>query len=459
MANSDDKSLVELEINGECYALDKIPSAASGVVKAEMDRLLESVDLKTLVTDLGRVGGFIRVAYNAVGTAGHEHTEEQIEIQKLGYDITKLCDKSVVTVGKFNKASSTILRNLKACYGYLLVNLEKMALTTLSSVYKIAGDMEKAARELAKEFEEQKIKVVGTLEKTQRAKKDQASKIEKEKKKQKELEDKIKLEETLIKEHQEQEREAEARRRELERKEDKAISEIGEVNFANAIKAVANGLTKPLGMRLFDTEGAKIKAEKYRKSRLDALKTEKEIRKKRQDGMAKMRLFVAKLKQCSNDEEMAECAVGALHEAIGALKHLSSVMMRASLFWQQIKVHCQSLSESDMKVQIEEVISYEENMRRNVWTSEPFKMMAIEFYAGWVALKQVCEEHIEHIKETQQDLYKYITENPTYEESKANLPKLAEKFMAELKLDQKAIEDEEFEAQKQVKDLSAPKEK
>ena len=457
MANNDDKSLVEIEIDGECYALDKIPQATSGVVKAEMDRLLESVDLKALVTDLGRVGGFIRVAYNAVGAAGHEHTEAQIEIQKLGYDITKLCDKSVVTVGKFNKASNTILRNLKSSYGYLLVNLENMAVTTLSSVYKIAGDMEKAARELANEFEKQKMKVVATLENTQRAKKVQASKIEDEKKKREELEEKIKLEETLIKEHQEQEREAEARRRELERKEDKAISEIGEVNFANTMKALANGLTKPIGMRLFETEDAKIKAEKFRQSRLDALKTEKEVREKRQEGMAKMSSFVANLKQCSNDQEMAECAVGALHEAIGALKHLSSVMMRASLFWQQMKVHCHSLAESDMKAQIKEAIKYEKEMRLIVWTSEPFKQMAIEFYAGWVALKQVCEEHIEHIKETQQDLYKYITENPTYEESKANLPELAEKFMAELKLEQKAIEDKDFEAQKQIKDLSAPK--
>ena len=459
MADNDHKPLVEVEIDGECYALDKIPPATSGVVKAEMNRLLESVDLKALVKDLSRVGGFIRVAYNAVGAAGHEHTETQIEIQKLGYDITNLCDKSVVTVGKFNTASTTILRNLKSSYGFLLGNLEEMALTTLSFAYKIAEEMEEAARELADQFEEQKEKVIATLENTQRAKKVQASKIEDEKKKRKELEEQIKLEENLIKEHQEQEREVEARRRELERKEDKAISEIGEAKFVNTMKALVNGLTKPIGMKLFETEDAKIKADKFKQSRLDALRTEKEIRDKRQEGMAKMSLFVTKLKQCSNDQEMAECAMEALHEAIGALKHLSLVMRRASLFWQQMKVHCHSLAESDMKKSIEKAMTYEKEMRLVVWTSETFKQMAVEFYAGWVALQKVCEEHIEQIKETQEDLYKYITENPTYEESKANLPDLAEKFMAELKLEQKAIEDKEFEAQKKIKDLNAPKRK
>ena len=118
MADSD-KPKREVEIDGECYALDKIPSENSGVVKAEMEKLLGAIDLKALVSDLGRVGGFIRIAYNAVGAAGYQLTKEQIKIQRLGYDITKLCDKSALTVAKFKKASSSILTVLQCTYGYL----------------------------------------------------------------------------------------------------------------------------------------------------------------------------------------------------------------------------------------------------------------------------------------------------------------------------------------------------
>ena len=78
------KPKVEVEIEGECYALDKIPSENSGVVKAETEKLLGAIDLRALVSDLGRVGSFIRIAYNGVGAAGHELTKEQIEIQRLG---------------------------------------------------------------------------------------------------------------------------------------------------------------------------------------------------------------------------------------------------------------------------------------------------------------------------------------------------------------------------------------
>ena len=165
---------IETEIEGNTvthiYALDKIPSENSGLVRAEKSKLLGAIDLKALVSDLGQVGGFIRVAYNGVGAAGYEHTKEQIEIQQLGYDITKLCDKSALTVAKFKKASSSVLTDLQCTYGYLLDGLEDMALETLSSVSKLAGEMEQAALELHKDFEAQGKRVVTTLENTQNAK-------------------------------------------------------------------------------------------------------------------------------------------------------------------------------------------------------------------------------------------------------------------------------------------------
>ena len=93
-----------IEIKGESYVLDEIPSENSGVVMAEKEKLLGVIDLKTLVDDLGRVGGFIRIAYNGVGAAGYEHNDEQMEIQKIGYDIAHLCNKSALTIAKFKKA-------------------------------------------------------------------------------------------------------------------------------------------------------------------------------------------------------------------------------------------------------------------------------------------------------------------------------------------------------------------
>ena len=453
-----DKS-VKIEIDGESYALDTIPSEKSGVVKAETEKLLGAIDLRALVSDLGRVGGFIRIAYNGVGAAGYKLTNEQIEIQRLGYDITKLCDKSALTVAKFKKASSSIVTDLQCTYGYLLENLEEMALETLSAISKLAGEMEKAALELHDEFVAEEKKVIAALEKTQQAKQIQASKVTEEQQKRIQLEQDIKREEDLMKEHQQKEREAKARRRDLEEKEEEAISEIGAVSIKKALKRLGNGLTANFGIKIFDTgDSAEKKAERLRQNRIEALEAEKEVREKRHQALANMSSFTAKLKQCSNDQEMAECAVDALHEAIGALKHLSAVMMQAALFWKQMQDHCHSLAESEMKSQVEKVMTFSEEKRMKIWTSDPFKRKAIEFYSGWVALNSVCAIYIEHIKVTQKDLYSYITENPTYEESKKILPSLAEDFMAELKRDQKALEEKDLKAQQEILALGPPEE-
>ena len=172
------KPELDIEIEGENYRLDTLPADTSSVVLAEKERLLGAVDLKTLVNDLGRVGAFIRIAYNGVGAAGPKFTEQQIEIQRLGYDVTRLCDKSALTVAKFKKASSTVLTDLPATYEYLLDNLEEMAVETLSAVSKLAGEMEKAALELHHDFEQQAGKVKCTLEDTQKLKGEETLRIQ-----------------------------------------------------------------------------------------------------------------------------------------------------------------------------------------------------------------------------------------------------------------------------------------
>lgn len=444
---SDDK--LKIEIEGESYALDRIPPEDSKVVRAEKNKLLRTINLEALVSGLGRVGGFIRIAYNGVVAAGYEHTKEQIEIQRLGYDIAALCDKSALTVAKFENASSSILTDLQCTYGYLLDNLEEMALETLSSVSKLAGEMEKTALELHKDFEAEKEKVIATLEKTQNAKKIQASKVEKEKKRQIQLEENIKYEQELINKYQEKMEEAEARRQFIEQQEDQAISEIGAFNVI--MKSLVNALTtKYIGVKVFDRNDAKTKAEKLRQNRIDALEAEKAIWKKRQEALANMSAFITKLRQCSNDQEMAECAVEALHETIGALKYLSLVMMQAARFWKQMQVHCHSLADPKVQSEVEKAMKLPEEKRLKVWTSTSFKHKAIQFYSGWVALNSVCAIYTEQIKDAQQDLYKYITENPTYEDSKKNLLALAEKFMGDLKRDQKALKEKDLQAQKEI---------
>ena len=444
---------LDVEIEGEKYRLNTLPADTSSVVLAEKEKLLGAVDLKTLVNDLGRVGAFIRIAYNGVGAAGPKFTEQQIEIRRLGYDVTRLCDKSALTVAKFKKASSTVLTDLQATYEYLLDNLEELAVETLSAVSKLAGEMEKAALELHEDFEQQAEKVEYTLEGTQKVQSKEALRI-KELQKQRQQFELAKQEQVkLMEDAHRLEREAEAGRRRIEEKEDEAISGIGS---NSPLKLLVNACTSMIGIgKVFDENESEKKAAHWKERRVEALQVENKFRQQRYEALGKMTEFAMKIKECKTEENMAEVAVEALHYSIGALKELSAVMMQAAQFWKQMQDHCRSLADSEMQKQMEKAMKlYTDEKRRKVWTSNGFKIKAIQFYAGWVALHSVCSVYIEQIKKTQRDLYEYLKENPTWEESRKNVKSLAETFLSDLKQDQKAIADKKFQAQEEIKTLT-----
>ena len=122
---------------------------------------------------------------------------------------------------------------------------------------------------------------------------------------------------------------------------------------------------------------------------------------------------------------MAEAAVYALHEAMRGLKQLSLIMMKAAIFWKQMQMHCQSFAESEMQDQVERALKLSEQKRLKVWTSKGFKIKAVEFYAEWVALKCVCAKYIDQIKLAQRELYEFLKEHLTYEQSRRLVPELA----------------------------------
>lgn len=156
----------QVTIDGETFDLIVIPSAESRMVQSAKKKLLGQLDLQTLVSDLGKLGKFMRVAYN--GVAGY--TEVQIKVQIVGYEITELADKSALTVKQFKDTSQEVLEDLKSTYQYLLDGLEEVSLVTLSMMGNKAANMAEAAEELRKDFDQAKKVVKSTLEDTMRAK-------------------------------------------------------------------------------------------------------------------------------------------------------------------------------------------------------------------------------------------------------------------------------------------------
>jgi len=428
-----------VRIGSEEFSIVEVPSSGTAVVRKQREHLLGSIDLPALVEDLGRVGNFVRLAYN--GTAGH--TELQIQIREIGYDVTKLCDKSAVTVSKFKQASGSILDDLQGTYQFLLDGLEDIALETLASVSEVAKGMATAAEELHKDFADESLKVEGVLKDTMSEKGHEVRKKKEIEERERKFEaDRIRAEKQREASEQEY-AECEKRYREAEEKQEKA-----QASAANPFKAIANAFVAPLGLRAYDTEGDKERAKEYRDEKLKHLDDMKQQREQRRAALEEIAVFAKHIIDCREDADLADSAIDALHKAMGGLQKLSALMLKVALFWKQMQMHCETLARDKMQKMIIRAMKRPEKERLRVWTATGFKTQAITYYAQWVALDDVCAIYMAKIKETQKTLYSYLTENPTLSESRANVRQLAIQFSEDLKrahseIDEKNAADED----------------
>ena len=429
-----------VKIGDEQFSILEIPSSKSMIVKKEIDRMLGFIDLDILVDDLGRVGNFVRIAYN--GVAGY--TDLQIKIRRIGYDVTKLCDKSAVTVSMYKRASTSILADLQGTYQFLLDRLEDMALETLAAVNDVAKDMAGAAEQLSKEFDEQSKKVESALEDTMNTKgREEENKKEIEKRR-RELELSKEKSEKEVKEMEKELEQYEKRYQEAQRKQESAESSARNP-FKQMVNAIFSVATAPFtrgqgGAQLFDTDSDMKVAENYRKEADSYHKDMKEQRYVRRKALGDIAEFAKSIENCISDKELAEAAIGALQNAMGGLKKLSALMLKVSLFWKQMQLHCETLAKDKMKRMVEAAMRKPEAERIRVWTNIGFKKAAMQYYSQWVALDDVCGTYMNKIKETQRTLYAYLEENPTTEEARRNVRQLAIAFRKDLEEAQKEID-------------------
>ena len=448
----------DIVIDGEQYDLVSIPNARSKLVRSAKEELLGSLELHSLVEDLGKLGNFIRVAYN--GVAGY--TEVQIKVQRVGYKITKLADKSAVTVHRFKGASQSVLKKLKATYEYLLDGLEEMALETFSQLTSIAIDMAAAADELRNDFEKATTDVKNALEDTQRAKGSEVERMKAREKDRKEFE--IKQQKAVIQQREATEagERAKAFYASAQKREDKAFdannsflnkitdaftgivgaaASVATLQFSQALEKVAS-----IGDLKSGYKEAMKMANEEKKKQMEAMQKQRDLR---QEALLQCLEFAKRIKNCQDDNALAEAAIEALHSSIGALKSLSIIMMGASTFWQHMQLHCESLATGDIQKQVERQMKENEGKRLKTWTSRAFKGQALEYYSKWVALDDVCGVYMLQIKETRQDLYNYLEDNPTIEQARRNVRELAAKFGNDLKEAQEKLE-KENEAKKEL---------
>ena len=410
----------------------EVPEASTALVKQQEEYLVASVDLEALVADLSRVGKFVRIAYN--GVAGY--TELQIKIRRISVNVSRLCDKSAITVGMFKQASGTVLVALRATYSFLVDGLEDMGMGTFRSSSKVAEEMKEAAQKLAEEFQEEAKRVEEALDDTIRTKhsEEERKKLSEEKAKRYEIE-RAKAEE-----------EKKVTERDIgfhEKMYKSAASQEAARSGGNFLLDAINVLVSPVtgGKLLFDEPVRAARREKEK--HLDEMRELRKIRSKAFQDIAECTMLI---QNCRNDAELSQAAISSLHQAMGGLKLLAGAMRKIANFWETLEIYCKNLASQDMQMLVDIALEKPLEDRIKVWTSRGFKEIAMEYYAKWVALDKVCGAYLGQVKVTQRELYDYLAENLTTEEARRNVRQLAATFNEELQKAQKEIADQQARA-------------
>lgn len=452
MASSDPDSCVI--IDGETYDLISIPRVESKIVQSAKQEFLEQLDLHSFADDLRKLGKFMRLAYN--GVAGH--TELQIKVQSVAYKITKLADKSAITVYQFKETSQEVLGELKTTYQYLLEGLEKAAVINLSMMANKAAGMAEAAKALQNDFDQATEDVITALANIQSEKGKQEERKKTLEIERKELKMKKKQAEKLEIIAREAEEKAEKLYNEAQAREDKAQgihdstqSQVAQrdtiCSVVDSITGVIAGVTSATGLALIlrlekaaeklmeigDKTGYERAIERANKEKMMHLEEIKKEREQRREAIQQCIEFTQKIISCKDDKDLAEVAIDALHNSVGALKCLSATMMQAIRFWEMMQMHCKALAGGDIKEKVENMMEMPKEVRLKTWTSTGFKENALSYYTKWVLLDNLSSVYKVQIQNTSRELYKYIKENPTPEQAKKNVRQLAADLKDDLK--------------------------
>ena len=403
------------------YSLAALPTASSGVVLAEREELLKSVNFQALASDFRRLAILASIAN--IGATGYGDINIRNHVQRVANDVSTLHDKSATTVGTFKEMSELVLQELRAAFNHLLNSNSDEAVEIFGRIAKVAEDMARAAEELHSESEKDGQRAHEVLEETMRAKGVAEEKRQQLVQKQKDLEIAKKKMEELQKNAQDAERraqqmaqEAEKAAQEARRKRKKKKKGWGKITHALG-KLVGHDNTKKYKKR---EEAAREDQRRF----IAQKQQQHELYLKAHSDAQNLEKSIADNQKNAN---LAKSGIEALHSAVGTFKSLSTTMLKVIEFWKNLQVRFEGMQNPVVKREVEEVANHLEetgDQTMDVWTSPSFQARAVHFYSRWMALLGECTHYIDASHQLKDQSVKYLEGSSNAQEAEAKIQKL-----------------------------------
>lgn len=195
-------------------------------------------------------------------------------------------------------------------------------------------------------------------------------------------------------------------------------------------------------------------ADSIRQEKMQYLNKKWELEKQNREALAAITEYAERIKNTDIEKGMSEVAVESLQHAIGALKQIVTSLLNASLFWRSMEQYCQSLSQSKLKEDIEDIQSLELDERLEEYHDKDFMYTSVLYIARWKALEVICTEYLDAANKARKKVLNNIEAAPSIEEARKQAPALAEQMLEQTKKDIAKLDSRIEEIQSEQKALA-----
>lgn len=415
-----DQELIDKSKLGD-YSLAALPTASSGVVLAEREELLRSVNFQALASDFRRLAILANIAH--IGATGYSDINLRNHVQRVAMDVSTLNDKSAATVGTFKETSDVVLQELRAAFNHLLNSNSDEAVEIFGGIAQRVEDMARAAEELHSESEKDGQRAHEVLEETMRAKGVAEQKRQQLVQKQKDLEIAKKKMDELQKIAYDAERIAQQMAQEAE--EAAQVARRKRKKKKKGWGKITHGLGKLVGHDNTKKYKKREEAAREDQRRFNAQKQKQhELYLKAQRDVQNLAKSIA---DNQINADLVNSGIEALHSAVGTFKSLSTTVLKVSEFWKNLQVHFEGMQNPVVKREVEEVANHLEETQEqtmDVWTSSSFQARAVRFYSQWMVLLGECTSYMDASHRLKDQSVNYYEESSNAQEAEAMMQKL-----------------------------------
>lgn len=377
-------------ISGELFSLCSAPAPTSELVRRAKNDILCNVIPDDFGKDIESVATLMAVAFDA--SIALEQTNVTVAVQDIGYNLTTTTEKAHLTMFRFGVSAAAAVEDLESIFAELYQpgGVDSVALTMLEGVQSTACEMSTKCTGMSERFQDLACATKLALETTQEA---------------------IAIRMSEFIQHRNEAASTEGvfgQASESHKTLTRSVVEVNEmldeaktrerwVHRRSSWVAFMNDISRMI-QPLFGTEASMREA--VAKNSRDAKLASRSVNliatdrltalERRADALADMVHLVQKIRNLRTQADFAAILIEALYAASGALKRLSTQMLKTGTLWSQMQVQAARLGNPDELGHLVRTacISYPEHdeRRSTFWRSTAFKRRAVVYVARWVAL-------------------------------------------------------------------------